>query len=259
MNQMGPPSEQELDRLFRAKYGDTDLGPGPAMRRKFSYCTPDDYYEALVDRLVQPGCAWVDIGCGRHIFPSNPRLAKMLSLRCGFLLGADPDQTLEENPFVHERLRGTLEDCNYECRFDLATLRMVAEHVEDPQQLIGSLHRVVRPEGHVVVYTVHRFSPVPLLTSLVPFPLHHPVKRILWRTERKDTFPTRFRMNTRHKLSTLFSRNGFKEALFMRLDDCRTFQRFDVLAYCELSLRSLCHQIGISYPEHCLLGVYSKC
>lgn len=163
------------------------------MRLRFDYYTPDDYYEALLARLVQPGCNWLDVGGGRSLFPSNERLARLLSTRCGFLQGVDPDVTLEENPFVQEKFRGVLEDFRGNVTFDLATLRMVAEHVENPRGLATSLSRCVRPGGLVIIYTVNRFSPVPLLTPLVPFSLRYPLKLWLWGTERRDTFPTRTR------------------------------------------------------------------
>ena len=42
---------------------------------------PDDVYEATIAKLVEPGCAWIDIGCGRDIFPGNYGLAKELAER----------------------------------------------------------------------------------------------------------------------------------------------------------------------------------
>ena len=110
----------------------------------------------------------------------------------------------------------------------------------------------------MVVYTVNRWSPVPLATSLIPFSLHQPVKRVLWRTDEKDTFPTCFRMNSRGKLRRLFAAQGFTEAGFAQLDDCRTFGRFRPLLFTELTIRAALRAIGLGYPERCLLGVYRK-
>jgi 2-polyprenyl-3-methyl-5-hydroxy-6-metoxy-1,4-benzoquinol methylase len=259
MGKIKPPSDQELQDLFRLKYGEPDEGAwGPSMRRRFGYYTPDDYYEALLNRFVRPGCTWLDVGCGRDIFPSNQALARILSRRCGLLVGVDPDATLEKNTFVHEKVRSTLDDYRSEHIFDLVTLRMVAEHVEDPPRMVKSLSRCTRSTGLVVIYTVNRFSPIPLITSLVPFRLHHPVKQVLWRSERRDTFPTSFRMNTRRRLRQLLTVAGFEEVLFTRLDDCRTFSGFRPLQFAELMLRTLCHAMRIPYPEYCLLAVYQK-
>ena len=88
--------------------------------------------------------------------------------------------------------------------------------------------------------------------------LRHRIKRILWRTNEKDTFPTCFRMNTRWRLARLMADAGFSEDSFQYLDDCRTTSRFRLLQYGELQLRRLCHMLGMRYPENCLLGVYRR-
>ena len=254
-----PPSLDELKQLFIAKYGDPDsTGPGPAQRYRFNYYNPDEYYEALLDRLVTPGCSWLDVGCGRDIFPSNPSLAQRLADRAGQLVGIDPDETLQENPFVHEKVQGLLDDYRPDSKFDLITLRMVAEHVENPARLIEALNFCAHSGSIVVIYTVFKYSPIPLLTNLVPFTMRHPIKKWLWSTEEKDTFPTCFLMNTRRTLDQLFNNGGFTEELFLRLDDCRTSNKFAALQRIELVLWSLFNTLKLHYPEHCILGVYRK-
>ncbi|MEQ8659212.1 MAG: class I SAM-dependent methyltransferase, partial [Gammaproteobacteria bacterium] len=224
-------TQDELEAIFDIKYRRAaQLGPGPALRLAYRYFTPDDHYEAVVRRLVGPHTRWLDVGCGRNLFPSNQALARELSERCAELVGVDPDDTLQENPFVHRKLQGFVEEVvSTDERFDLVTFRMVAEHVTEPEPLLRALRAIVVPGGHVVVYTVNRWSPVPLLTAVTPFALHNPIKYVLWRTEAKDTFPTAFRMNTRTRLRQLFEAHDFREAGFSYLDDCRTFQGFRLL------------------------------
>lgn len=256
------PQQADLDAVFRLKYGDPDrperLGWGPRMRRRFGYASPDDHYEALVARLVGPDARWLDVGCGRHLFPGNGALAQELAARCRELVGVDPDATLAENPFVHEKVFAPIDEFTTDRRFDLVTLRMVAEHVEQPQRVVGVLAACTAPGGLVVVYTVNRWSPVPMLTSVIPFALHQPVKRLLWRTEAKDTFPTAFRMNSRRRLRALFDAAGFDEAWFTKLDDCRTLARFRIGLWAELGVRRVLRALGLRYPENCLLGVYRR-
>jgi len=255
-----PPSDVALLKLFTLKYGPpASTGWGPAMRLRANYFNPDDHYEAIVDGLVTPETSWLDVGCGRHVFPSNPALARQLSARCRLLVGLDPDATIEENPFVHERVRSLLEPYDPgDRRFDLVTARMVAEHVDTPEAFAAALGRCLRPGGLAVIYTVDAKSPVPILTRVVPFPLHHSMKRLIWDVERKDTFPTRFRMNSRPRLAALMATAGFDESLFLRLDDCRTFSSFRTLLRLDLALRTGLHRLGIGHPEACLLGVYRR-
>lgn len=253
------PSCADLEDVFRMKHGDpAATGPGPRRRHRSGYFTPDDHYEALVARLVAPGCAWVDVGGGRELFPTNPALARQLADRAALLVGVDPSANIDENPYVHERVRSTIEEFDGGGKFDLATLRMVAEHIAAPERAVAALCRALRPGGRAVVYTINRWTPVALASWLIPFGLHHPIKRLLWQTEEKDTFPVAYRMNTRRALRDLFAAQGMTESTFVYLDDCRSLARFGVLNALELRLWGGLRRLGCRYPENCLLGVYEK-
>lgn len=251
------PTLAELEEIFRMRHGELEsTGWNPRQRRRFGYFTPDEYYEAVVEKLVTPGCTWLDVGCGRKLFPSNIELAEKLSKRCGHLTGVDPDETLEENPYVHEKVRGLIDDFVPQRAYDLVTLRMVAEHVADPIAAVKKIRSCLAPGGRAVIYTVNKWSPVPLITRCVPFALRHPVKKALWRTDAVDTFPTCFRMNSRKDLQQQFASLGVEEEYFAKLDDCRSFARFRATQWVELAGRKIFRGVGMSYPENCLLGVY---
>jgi len=251
---------QDLQTVFATKYGAPPLavGWGPRIRSKFGYFTPDEHYEAVVSRLVGPGCTWLDVGCGRNVFVNNRALAKNLASRCRLLVGVDPDDTIDENDVVHERVKQPIETFRTERTFDLVTLRMVAEHVTDPEGTVATLARLTKPGSRVVIYTINRWSPVPIVTWLTPFQLHHLPKRLLWGTEPKDTFPVAYRINTRRALRRVFGAGGFRESEFGYLDDCRTLARFRATLIAELSLWRCLRALGLRYPEQCLLGVYQR-
>lgn len=253
------PSQAELLAVFDGKYRRRpELGPAPRRRLSYNYFTPDDYYEAIVSKLVRPRSAWADVGCGRDIFPSNPALAQDLARRCGFLYGVDPDPNIRENAFINERFEGPIEDCSTPHRFDLITLRMVAEHVVQPEQSVRKLAELLKPGGLVVIYTPNKWSPVPIATALIPNRLHFRVKKHLWGGDERDTFPTAFRMNTRKDLLRCFSGHGLAEVFFAYLDDCRAFGNFRWLNHFELGLQRVTRSLSVRYPENCLLGVYRK-
>jgi 2-polyprenyl-3-methyl-5-hydroxy-6-metoxy-1,4-benzoquinol methylase len=250
-------TQEHLREVFARKYTD-GMGWGPAQRLKFGYFNPDDKYEATVDSLVTPDTEWLDVGCGRDIFPSNFALAKVLSKRCKLLVGLDPSENIDENPLLHERFRGFLEDYQTGRRFDLITLRMVAEHIANPDSAAAALSRLCKPGGKVVIYTVYKWSPVTIISAAAPFQLHHKVKKVIWQTEEKDTFPTEYRMNTRQALRKLFARAGFGEFTFAYLDDCRSLARWKWTNFLELSFWKVLNFLGLHYPEVCLLGLYQK-
>ncbi|MBY0458442.1 MAG: methyltransferase domain-containing protein, partial [Gemmataceae bacterium] len=191
-------------------------------------------------------------------FPDNPKLARQLADRAGRFVGVDPSPNVFDNPFTRERHQAFIEHYYPAEAFDLATLRMVAEHVTDPPAVVAALARLVRPGGRVIVFTVDLWSPVTVVSRLVPFGLHYRVKKILWGGEEKDTFPTAYRMNTRRALRKLFARGGFAEAEFAWLDDCSAFGRFRVLNTAELAARAALRRLSLRYPECNLLGVYRR-
>jgi SAM-dependent methyltransferase len=253
------PDAAALRQVFAMRYGDEPrLGWGPRLRREHAHHTPDEVYEAVVAGIAAPGAAWLDVGCGRELFPNNQALAAVLSRRCARLVGIDPDPTLQENPWVHEKVAARIDAWDGGGAFDVVTMRMVAEHVADPDACVRGVHRALRAGGLAIVFTVFAGSPMPLLTRLAPMSLRHRVKSWLWGTQPKDTFPTCFRMNTRGALQRVFAAAGMREEAFLRLDDCRTFARFRALHELELRAMRLCRALGMPYPEHCLLGIYRK-
>ncbi len=252
-------TQDDLKSLFRIKYGDPEkTGWGPRRRLKFGYYQPADYYEAVVRRCVTDGCAWLDIGGGSSPFPDNPKLAHELSQRAGLMVGVDPSANVLANPFLTECAQCLIEDYETDHRFDILTLRMVAEHVTQPERVVGALKRLTKPHAKVVVFTVNRRSPVTLASRITPFKLHHPVKKLFWGGEEEDTFPTAYRMNTRRTLKKQFADGGFEERYFTHVDDLSVFGGFKVLNYVELGAWRMFKSVGLRYPENCLLGVYQR-
>lgn len=261
---MSPAQSQQLTRddlmaIYRVKYYRFgEPGWGPRQRLASGYFAADDHYEALVAKLITPGCDWCDVGCGRDIFPQHPDLARELSARAGFLYGIDPDDNVLENPFVKERFHGIVEDCDTTRVFDVLTMRMVAEHIVDPDRALGRVARLLKPGGRLVVYTPYKWSPMSIVADVVPFRFHHALKRLIWDAQARDTFPTAYKLNTRRDLVAAAARAGLTEESFRFVDDCSVMSRYRVPNWCELKLRGLLSAAGLHYPEKCILAVLRK-
>jgi 2-polyprenyl-3-methyl-5-hydroxy-6-metoxy-1,4-benzoquinol methylase len=264
LRKVTPPGSGLMASAFRCcpavlhdKYGDLSKGGwGPRQRLGFGHLTPADWYEALLDAVVTPQTIWLDVGCGRNLSPGNTATARRLADRCSKLVGIDPSDNIDDNPFVHERLKMPIEDHPPGRAYKLITLRMVAEHVEAPEAVARQLAGLLLPGGRIVIYTVGGYSPSVLVAASTPLSVHHVVKRLLWRTEERDTFPTVYRMNTRAALRRLFCGEGLSEEMFEYLGDCRATARFRSLQYLELSVWKTLSLLGLSYPEVCILAVY---
>jgi SAM-dependent methyltransferase len=251
-----PTDLQELfDNKYRMPYG---LGWGPQLRRDFGYYQPDDYYEALVAKLITGECSWADVGCGRDIFPSNTKLAAHLAKKARYVLGIDPDDNIRENTFLTERFQGLVEECSTEKTFDVVTLRMVAEHIQDPQRVAQKLAVLTKTNGVVVVFTPNKWAPMSVIAKAIPFALHHPLKQLIWSSEEKDTFPVAYKLNSLRELSHHFERHRFQLIFFTYLDDCTVSGRYRIVNRLELRIRNLFFRAGLPYPENCLLAVFKK-
>ena len=195
-------SDERLTKLFRQKYSDiAEIGWRPRMRLKWGYFLPSDFYEAIVDQLVTEQTSWLDIGGGRDIFPENPRLSTQLSNRCKRLVGIDPSNNILFNTYVDEYHMCLLEEAHTDEKFDLATARMVVEHVEDPLAFVNAISQRLNPYGIVVIYTVDYVSIAPLVAWFTPFWFHHIAKKWLWGSKEEDTFPVVYKLNRRHNLT----------------------------------------------------------
>jgi 2-polyprenyl-3-methyl-5-hydroxy-6-metoxy-1,4-benzoquinol methylase len=142
----------------------------------FGYYTPDEVYEAVLMRLVGVDTDWLDVGCGHELFKSNPRLSQILAARCRSMTGIDPDPAVHQHRWLRHREQCTVEAFQADRRFDLISMRMVAEHIENPDATVGKLGELIREGGRVVVYTVNRWSPVSLLAAATPTRFHAAAK-----------------------------------------------------------------------------------
>jgi len=257
---MPPVNFSEAQReVFRIKTGDNEpLGWSPRLREWFGYFTPDESYEAALLGLIDSQTDWLDVGCGHDVFPANRPLAELLSSRCQCLVGVDPSANIDRNDLVHERAKSTIEEYRTDRKFDLVSLRMVAEHIADPSAAMAAFSRLTKPGGRVVIYTVSKWAISSLIAASTPMIVHHLIKRILWLAKSEDTFPTVYRMNTRSSLRRMFMDAGFVEDDFKYLDDCRIFSRWRATSAIELIAQRLLRIVKIPYPDICILGVYRK-
>ncbi len=253
------PTFEELQALFEIKYGHpSSTGWSPRQRLEFGYFTPDDIYEAMVLKLVDGRTKWIDVGGGRALFPSNRKLSETLAEKCTKLVAVDPSNNVLENPYAHEKHVSMFEDFETNDTFNLATFRMVAEHISEPEKVLIKLANLLDKDGLVIIYTINKFSPLPLLTYHTPFSWHYKIKKFLWGGEEKDTFPVQYKMNTQRDLDKLFSSHGFEAAHFSKLDDLSFFKEFRALNRIDLRIWKALNRMGLQYPENNLLGIYRK-
>lgn len=172
------------------------------------------YAEALSSRSVSAG-QWVDLGCGRGLFPrwfrppawtKGPRI-----------LGIDLDlPSLKDNAVCVDRVMANLEDLPLPpASVDTFTANMVVEHVADPERFLREVYRCLKPGGVFIFHTPNADSYFVRCARLLPDGLKSRLAHQLDGRAEEDVFPTHYRLNTPDQIRTVSARIGFQPDLRM--------------------------------------------
>lgn len=159
--------------------------------RHFRRLFPDyrprwEVYEAVLRSLLAPETVWIDAGCGSNA------LAASLGGNCRLAVGIDLLPAANA-PFVQADLRHLplASSC-----VDLASLRMVVEHLERIPQDLQEIERILKPGGRLLVLTTNAHSPLVLLPRLLPFKWKKWLLCKMFGVAEHEVFPTWHRFNT---------------------------------------------------------------
>ena len=157
-------------------------------------------------QAIPAGATVLEAGCGR-----TTRLADHRD-RIGRLVGIDLDGAAgRENASLDEFIEADLsaplpfEDGT----FDLVYSNFVVEHLDDPARTFREFHRVLHPDGWLVLLTSNRSNPFMAAARAMPQRLRVLVKRSGAGAVERDVFPARYRANTPAALAAATRDAGF--------------------------------------------------
>ncbi len=158
---------------------------------------------AIRERL-SPAATVLEIGCGR----AAPMLQELKG-HAGRLIGIDvvdfviddPDITLLANDVAAMR---DIPDGSV----DLAFSRSVMEHVSDPAGAFAEITRILRAGGCYIFLTPSLYDYASLIAAIIPNRWHPLIVRATEGRDTADTFPTRYRANTRRSIRRLTAGAG---------------------------------------------------
>ena len=136
--------------------------------------------------------------------------------RIGRLVGIDLDGAAgRENASLDEFIEADLsEPLPFEdASFDLVYSNFVVEHLDDPARTFREFHRVLRPDGWLVLLTSNRSNPFMAAARAMPQRLRVLVKRSGAGAVERDVFPARYRANTPAALGGGNPRRGLHRQL----------------------------------------------
>jgi SAM-dependent methyltransferase len=151
----------------------------------------------ILDRLT-PETRLLDLGAGAGIV-----VEMNFRDHAARVCGVDPDPRVVDNPYLHEGREGFGESIPYEDEsFDVVISDNVFEHLDNPAEVITEIRRVLKPGGRLVAKTPNFWHYVALGASITPHSFHRWFNAGRGR-DAEDTFPTRYRANTRRDLTKL--------------------------------------------------------
>lgn len=182
------------------------MGSIEALDARFYPAYVDEHakFDALVRRRLRPGDAVLDVGAGRGLrYPYDYRDRART-------VGVDLDPSIRGNPNLAHAVIGDVASLPFrDATFDLAFSKYVFEHLEDPTAAFRELRRVLRPGAHLLLHTPNRWHYVAISARFTPHRFH------VWFNGKRgcgpdDTFPTRYRANTRRRLEELAADAAFR-------------------------------------------------
>jgi SAM-dependent methyltransferase len=198
---------------------------------------PQVIYGRTLQRYVQPGIRWLEVGCGYQILPTwalSEDAQRALVKPVAMLAGIDVDERIKDHPLLTCRVAGLGGTLPFRDEvFDLVTANMVVEHVEHAESFLSDIHRVLRPGGRFLFHTPNYLFWMTFAASLTPDAIKKP---IIWRLEHRrpeDVFPTHYTMNTPWRIERVAARAGFAVEELTMVGSNRIFERLGPIGWIE--------------------------
>ena len=150
---------------------------------------------------------------------------------CKLVCGVDLDPRVINNPFLDEgRVTDAGEIPYSDSTFDIVFSDNVLEHLDNPLEVFKEVTRVLRPGGVFMFKTPNKWHYMPTIARLTPHVFHQFINRIRGRAE-VDTFPTRYRANTKSDVTRLAQQSGFSEANISLIEGRPEYLRMTTVTY----------------------------
>jgi len=160
-------SEIEFDKYDKkGAYHWADYSGGLMRMNAYTRARYDQVLDCLKDLDLAPEARILDLGCG------DGALSGLIRQKLGrSVIGVDANPLaidLAREAFALRELDGQFKcTTGYdtgepENSFDAVVCSDVIEHVREPIQMLSEIHRILRPEGHLVITTPIRFSHGPV-------------------------------------------------------------------------------------------------
>jgi ubiquinone/menaquinone biosynthesis C-methylase UbiE len=217
-------------------------------------------YARILQHEIENAAFWLDLGCGRDFVPDWVPLRVERDHGRRRIAGVDMDlQALQAHNTVDYRVLATGEGLPFaDGTFDLVTMNMVLEHVQEPLLVFEEVFRVLKPGGAFLVHTPNRDGYTTRLTQLAPPRMRVALARMLQGRQPEDVYPTFYRANTAARLYQLAVASGLLATSVQHIDSSPLFVNFAPLLIPEMLFIRLMRHRQINPLRACLLASFQK-
>lgn len=186
----------------------------------------DELFREKVLEVLRPEHALLDLGAGAGIVPQMN-----FKGLCAHVCGLDPDERVRVNPHLDEGRVGVGETIPWpDGVFDVVTADNVLEHLDDPAAVLREIARVLKPGGTFLAKTPNRRHYMPVIARCTPHAFHAYINEKRGR-QSVDTFPTRYRANTRGAITQLARGAGLDVERIDLFEHRPEYLRFNAATY----------------------------
>jgi len=170
-------------------------------------------YEDVLHEYSEKSVMWLDLGCGHQLL-SPWRLEqekKMINSEEKLIVGIDYDHlSLTKHETIANRVRGDITKLPFpDNTFDLITSNMVFEHLDNPEEQLNEISRVLSKGGKLVFHTPNKLGYATVAAMLIPEGLKAWLVYKLQGRKEEDLFPAYYKINSRSKIKELAAVSGF--------------------------------------------------
>ena len=223
-------------------------------------------YARLISEVLTPQTRWLDAGGGHKIIEvPTPDLELAMVRRVK--LAACCDRVIDaiaKHRSISIAVGATLDHLPFRSEsLDLITLNNVAEHLEQPREVLAEFARVLAPGGRLIIHTPN-ISSYPMRIAdlgrrILPKPFVMKMIRYMDFREEEDVFPTYYRANTRADLAAEAAAAGLSADKVLLVPARPLFYFVAPLCAAELAASRLLIRLGAEqFAASVILAVFRK-
>jgi ubiquinone/menaquinone biosynthesis C-methylase UbiE len=183
------------------------------------YIAPElQYSQAIYEKILNEYCVaniqWLDLGSGHQILPPwrLEQEEKKLVTIPKLIVGLDYDWlSLTKHKTIKNLVRGDITKLPFpDNSFDLITSNMVFEHLNNPQQQLNEISRILKVGGKLIFHTPNKLSYTTLMARIIPEKIKDKLIYILEGRKKEDVFPAFYKINSPSEINRLATESEFK-------------------------------------------------